>query len=94
MSFLNSIGGLFGQYLSGNPATSTDEAHEHYDQVTSAVPSSILGSAIGPALKSLAVEEVQQHILNSASQMSPEQRGGLLQSLLGGLTSSGLFCCV
>lgn len=89
MSFFDSIGGLLSQYISGNAAASTEEAHQHYDQVTSAVPSDILGSAIGPALKSLAVEEFQRHILNSASQMTSEQRGGLFQSLLGGLASSG-----
>lgn len=89
MSFFNSIGGLLNQYIGGSGAASTEEAHEHYDQVTSAVPAGILGSAIGPALQSLALGEVQQHIFNSASQMSSEQRGGLVQSLLGGFVSSG-----
>jgi hypothetical protein len=89
MSFFDSIGGLLNQYIGGNAAASTEEAHQHYDQVTSAVPSGVLGSAIGPALSSLAVEEIQQHIFNSASQMSPAQRGGFVQSIMGGLASSG-----
>jgi hypothetical protein len=89
MGLFDSIGGLLNQYISGNGAANTEEAHDHYDQVQSAVPTGILGSSIGSALKSLAVQQVEQHILNSASQMSPEQRGGLMQSLLNGLTSSG-----
>ena len=74
MSFMDQIGGLLSAYASGSGATSRTEAHEHYDQISSSVPSNVLASVIGPALSSLATSEVQQRLFNSASQMTPDQR--------------------
>lgn len=90
MSFLNQIGGLLNQYLSGSGATNREEAHGHYDQIAQAVPGDILGSVIGPALGSLGAQQVQERIQNSAAEMNPEQRAGFLQTLLGGYRSSGV----
>jgi hypothetical protein len=88
MGYMNMIGGLLEQYAGGQ-SPERQQAFDHYDQIHQSVPSGLLGSVIGPALSSLGGSEVQQRVCNSAGQMSPEQRGGLMQSLLGGLTSSG-----
>jgi hypothetical protein len=89
MSFMDAISSLVKTYASGGGATSHEEAGEHYSQVASAVPSSILGSAIGPALASLGTQQLTQKIFECAGQMSSGQKGSLVQSLLGGLSSSG-----
>src|SRR5947209_3480723 len=89
MGYMNMIGGLLERYAGGSAPASQEEANDHYDQIHSAVPSSVLASVIGPALSSLGVGEVQQHIFNSANQMSPDQRGNLMQTLMSGLASSG-----
>lgn len=90
MSFINQIGGLLNQYLSGGGATNREEARTHYDQISQAVPPGVLGSVIGPALSSLGTDQVQERIRNSATEMNPDQRAGFLNSLLGGYRSSGV----
>jgi F0F1-type ATP synthase membrane subunit c/vacuolar-type H+-ATPase subunit K len=89
MSFMEQIGGLLSAYTSGSGATNRQEARDHYDQISSAVPLDMLASVIGPALSSLGTSQVQERIFNSATEMTPEQRGGFMQSLLGGLMGSG-----
>ena len=87
MSFLDQIGGLLSNVAGGN--LSEQETHDHYDQIAQAVPQSTLGAAIGPALASLGAGQTQQSVSNSAAQMNPQQRGDLMQTLLGGLGGSG-----
>ena len=87
MALLDQLSGLLGNVLGGN--LSEQEVHSHYDQIAQAVPPQQLGAAIGPALSGLDTQEVQQRVTNSASQMSPLQKGGLMGSLLGALGSSG-----
>ena len=89
MNFMEQIGGLLNAYASGSGATNRQEAHDHYDQISSAVPLDVLASVIGPALGSLGTSQVQERVFNSATEMSPQQRGGLMESLLGGLMGSG-----
>jgi hypothetical protein len=86
---MDAISNIANMYASGGGATSHQEAGEHYQQVSNAVPTSILGSVIGPALASLGTQEMTQKILDSAGEMRPQQRGSLFENLLGGLTPSG-----
>ncbi len=88
MSILDQLSGLFNNVAGGN--LSQQETHDHYDQIAQQVPQQSLGAAIGPALSSLSNDEVQQKVLNSAQQMSPEQKGGITQSLLGALAGGNL----
>ena len=88
MALFDQISGLLNNVMSGN--LSEQETHEHYDQISQAVPPQTLGNIIGPALAGLGAGQFQQGITNSAAQMSPDQRGGLVGSLLGGLGSSGM----
>lgn len=83
MSVLDQLSGLFNSVASGN--LSEQETHSHYDQIAQQVPQQSLGAAIGPVLAGLSNGEVQQRVLNSAQQMSPDQRGGITQALLGAL---------
>jgi len=88
MGWQDLIGGVLNQYATG-AAPAQEDAHAHFDQIASAVPSDLMGSVIGPALGTLSTGDVMQHVLSSATQMNPEQRGSLVGSLLGGLTSPG-----
>jgi|GEM_PF-1943836 len=90
MSFMDQIGSLLNQYGGGGGATSREEARQHYDQIASAVPPDLLGSVIGPALASLGSDQVRERVYNSATEMTPQQRGGFLGTLLNGLSSSGV----
>jgi len=88
MGWQDLLGGVLNQYATG-AAPAQEDAHAHFDQIASAVPSDMLGSVIGPALGSLATPDVMQQVLSSATQMNPDQRGSLMGSLLSGLTSQG-----
>lgn len=88
MALFDQLSGLLNNVASGN--LSEQETHAHYDQIAQAVPPQTLGNVIGPALASLGAGQLQQGVANSAAQMSPDQRGGLVGSLLGGLGSSGM----
>src|SRR5438132_11143607 len=87
MGWQDLLSGVLNQYATG--AAPAQDAHAHFDQISSAVPSDLLGSVIGPALGTLATPDVMQHVLSSATQMNPDQRGSLMASLLSGLTSQG-----
>jgi hypothetical protein len=89
MDWQNLVGGLLNQYMQGGGARNRQEARDHYDQISSAVPTDLLGSIIGPALSSLGTQQVQERIYNSATEMDTQQRAGFLEKLLGGYRSSG-----
>jgi len=86
---MDQIGGILQQYAGGGRASSREEARAHYDQISTSVPRDLLGSVIGPAMSSLPDNEIQERIYNSATEMTPQQRGGFLQNLLGGLSAGG-----
>ncbi len=88
MNWQDAIGGMLEQYAGGSAAPSQEEAHDHYDQIHSAVPTDLLSSLIGPALSSLGTSQVLGQILNSATAMNSDQRGGLVGTLLQGLGGS------
>jgi hypothetical protein len=89
MAFLDQIGGLLDQYASGQGAASREEAQQHYDQIARHVPPDVLRGEIGPALGGLDASQVEERVGRSAAQMTPEQRGGMLSGLLGGLAGAG-----
>jgi len=88
MGWQDMLGGVLNQ-ITGSAAAPGQDAHAQFDQLSSIVPSNLLGSSIGPALSSMATQEVMQQLLNSAGAMTPEQRGGLFSTLLNGFTSQG-----
>ena len=86
MALFDQLSGLLGSVMNGN--LSEQETHQHYDQIAQNTPPQSLGTAIGSALGGLTTGDVQQRVANSANQMSPQQRGGVVESLLGGVGSS------
>jgi hypothetical protein len=90
MGFMDQLGGLIGQYLSGNRPTTREEAYAHYDQIYDVVPNELLGTLIGPALSSLGEREVEERIFNSTTQMDSQQRGGFMAQLLNGFQHNGI----
>ena len=87
MGILDQLSGLFG--AGGGGSLSDEDAQNHYRQLSQELPPSQIGGAVGPALAGLGTSQVLQQILGSAQQMNPQQRGGLMQTLLNGLGSSG-----
>lgn len=90
MGFMDQIGGLLNQYLSGSAPQDEQVVCDHYDQICRVVPRDTLGSIIGPALGTLESQQLQNNIYQSARQMNPHERGDLLQTLLRGFLSSGI----
>jgi hypothetical protein len=89
MGSLDMIGDLLNRYAQGSGATSREEAREHYDRIVGNVPEDLLASVIGPAVGSLPQDQVETRVRNSATEMTPGQRGSFLERLLGGLGQSG-----
>ena len=87
MSLLDQLGGVLNNVMGGN--LSEQQTQDHYDQIANSVPQNQLGAAIGPALASLGSGEIQQRVSNSAAQMDSQQRGNMVQTLLGGLGNAG-----
>jgi hypothetical protein len=86
MSFSDQIGSILSQYQSG-ATPDRAQAHEHYDEIARNVPQNVLESTIGPAVSSLDPQLLEERIARSASQMTPDQRGSFLQTILGGLAA-------
>jgi hypothetical protein len=85
MNFLDQLGPLLQQYAGGRAAATDAEAHAHYDQITAAVPPHELAPVIGPALTTLSPQDLRERVTASAAQMSPSQRGSLVQTIVAGL---------
>ena len=85
MSTLDPISDLLRRYGVGDGASNRDEARQHYDQISRAVPEDVLASVIGPAVGSLPSDQIETRVRNSATEMTPQQRGGFLETLLAGL---------
>lgn len=85
MSTLDPLSDLLRRYGVGEGAANREQAREHYDRIAGAVPQDVLASVIGPAVGSLPPEQIETRVRNSATEMTPQQRGGFLETLLGGL---------
>lgn len=88
MSSRDPIDDLLRRYGIGDGPANREEAREHYDRIAGAVPEDELASVIGPAFGSLPVDQIETRVRNSATEMTPQQRGGFLETLLGGLGSA------
>lgn len=84
MSFLDQITNVLSTYQNGGPQN-REAARQHYDEIARNVPEDDLASIIGPALGTLGTDQVEERVKNSATEMTPQQRGGFLGTLLGGL---------
>lgn len=87
MSTLDPISELLRRYGVGDGASNREEARQHYDQIARAVPEDVLASVIGPAVGSLPSDQIETRVRNSATEMTPQQRSGFLETLLAGLGS-------
>jgi hypothetical protein len=92
MAFLDQIGDVLERYASanaGNVSVNREQAHDDYDRIATAVPGPVLGSVIGPAMSSLAPQEVETRIRNSATEMPPPVRAQFFNTLLSAIAQSG-----
>lgn len=85
MALLNELGALLQQISNGHVPSSPEEAHAHYDQIASGTPHEQLATAIGPAIAGLGGSTLKDRIATSATQMTTDQRGSIVGTLLSGL---------
>jgi hypothetical protein len=85
MSLLDQLGPMLQQYVGGREAATDADAHAHYDQITAAVPAHELAPSIGPALTTLSPNDLRDRVTASAAEMSAQQRGSMVGSILAGL---------
>ena len=78
MSSLDPISELLRRYGVGDGAENREQAREHYDQIAGAVPQDVLATVIGPAIGTLPPDQIETRVRNSATEMTPQQRGGFL----------------
>ena len=82
MSF--DLGGLLNQYLGGTPP-SPAQAQDHYDQAAAAAPTSVLSSALSAMFRSDQTPPFGQMAGQIFGQSNPNQRAGMLNSIITGM---------
>ena len=80
MSLMDSLGGLLKQY-SGQTGNTTD-TEAHFDQVTNAVPSSVLGGALADMFRSTDTPPFAQQAAQMFGNASGSQKASVLNELL------------
>jgi hypothetical protein len=74
------------QQYAGNPRANEDSAHEHFDAVSRSVESSTLAQGISAALRSDQTPPFAQMVSQLFSSASSEQKAGMLNTLISGLS--------
>lgn len=82
MGWLQSLGGLLGQYASGSAGQNEAEVHQTFDQVAAAAPKSVLAQALSAAFRSDATPAFGDLAAQLFSNSNGEQRASVLSSLL------------
>ena len=83
MSLLDSLGSLLNQYASQTANTGDTEAH--FDQVTNAVPPSVLGGALADMFRSSDTPPFAQQAAQIFGNASGSQKASVLNELLSSL---------
>lgn len=78
------LGSLLQQYLGGASGAANGQQAEHFDQVARTAPQADIASAIANALRSNQTPPIGEMIGQLFGQSSPEQRAGMLNSLIKG----------
>lgn len=93
MSWTDKVGSLLRQYTTGSGAAAqpAPDVHQHFDQVSQAVPGGVLAEGIAAAFKSDRTPELGQMLSNLFSQSNGEQKAGLLNHLIASIGPSTLM---
>jgi hypothetical protein len=90
MSWTDKVGSLLRQYTTGGGAAAqpAPDVHQHFDEVSQAVPNSTLAEGIAAAFRSDRTPELGQMLGQLFSQSNPDQKAGLLNHLISSINPS------
>lgn len=81
---------MLKQYVSGSGPTSETEVHQHFDQVSQAVPQSSMADALSHAFRSDQTPAFGNIVGSLFSQSNGEQKAGMLNHLLSSVGPGAL----
>ena len=90
MGWLQQIGGLLQQYAGASPAQAPPDVHNDFQQVAQAAPPQTLSNSLAAAFRSDQTPPFGQMVGQMFGQSDPNQRAGLLNTLMGSLGGGGL----
>src|SRR5437764_1440698 len=83
MSWLQQIGGLLQQYSGMSPAQAPPDVHNDFQQVAQAAPPQTIANSLAAAIRSNQTPPFGQMVSQMFGQSDPNQRAGLLNTLMG-----------
>src|SRR5205823_6526150 len=90
MGWLQQIGGVLQQYAGATPGQAPADVHNDFQQVAQAVPPQTLANSLAAAFRSNQTPPFENMVSNLFGQSDPNQRAGLLNTLMGGLGGGGV----
>lgn len=82
MSWINNLGGLLGQYVSGAATPPHVDVEQHFDQVSQLAPHSSVADGLSAAFRSSETPPFPSMLANLFGNSNGQQRAGLLNTLL------------
>jgi hypothetical protein len=83
MSWMDQIGGLLQRYAGAGAQDAQPDAHDHFDQFAQAAPHSAVADGLAAAFRSDDTPPFPQMIGQMFGQSNPQQRAGILNTLMG-----------
>jgi len=90
MSWLQQIGGLLSQYAGNSPGQAPPTVHNDFQQVAQAAPPATLANSLAAAFRSDQTPPFGQMVGQLFGQSDPNQRAGLLNTLIGSVGPQAL----
>jgi len=90
MSWLQQIGGLLSQYVGNSPGQAPASVHDDFQQVAQAAPPATLANSLSAAFRSDQTPPFGQMVGHLFGQSDPNQRAGLLNTLIGSIGPQAL----
>jgi hypothetical protein len=82
MDLMNELSGLLQKYTGAQPNQSQENVHDDFDQVAQAAPQPAVADGLAAAFRSDQTPEFGQMTSNLFSNSNPQQRAGLLNTLM------------
>jgi hypothetical protein len=90
MSWLQQIGGLLSQYAGNSTGQAPPTVHDDFQQVAQAAPPQALANSLSAAFRSDQTPPFEQMVGHLFGQSDPNQRAGLLNTMIGSLGPEAL----
>ena len=89
MNLLNQLGPLLQQYAGGNASEPPPDVDQHFDQVANAAPKEEVAQGLAGAFRSSQTPPFGNMMGQLFQHSDPNQRAGILNTLLGSAASGG-----